>query len=76
MTDLAIRVENLSKLYRIGKAQERYPTLRDAISDFRLWIGRGSRRARFCVQIINRKHLHRTQVQVSKIINPTTQFGL
>jgi len=33
MTDIAIRVENLSKLYRIGKAQRRHDTLRDAIVD-------------------------------------------
>jgi lipopolysaccharide transport system ATP-binding protein len=31
MTDIAIRVENLSKLYRIGKAQQRHDTLRDAL---------------------------------------------
>jgi len=31
MSDLAIRVENLSKLYHIGKAQRRHDTLRDAI---------------------------------------------
>ena len=31
MTDTAIRVENLSKLYDIGKAQKRHDTLRDAI---------------------------------------------
>ncbi len=30
MSDIAIRVENLSKLYRIGRAQERHDTLRDA----------------------------------------------
>ena len=34
MTDIAIRVENLSKRYRIGGKQERYKTLRDSISDF------------------------------------------
>lgn len=33
MSDLAIRVENLSKLYRIGKQQEKYRTLRDTIAD-------------------------------------------
>jgi hypothetical protein len=33
MADLAIRVENLGKLYRIGKAQERYPTLRDVLAN-------------------------------------------
>ncbi len=33
MTDIAIRVENLSKLYKIGKAQKRHDTLRDALTD-------------------------------------------
>ncbi len=33
MSDLAIRVENLSKLYRIGKAQQRHDTLRDVLVD-------------------------------------------
>lgn len=32
MSDIAIRVENLGKLYRIGK-RERYRTLRDSITD-------------------------------------------
>jgi len=31
MSDIAIRVENLSKLYKIGARQERYKTLRDTI---------------------------------------------
>jgi len=31
MSDVAVRVENLGKLYRIGGKQERYRTLRDAI---------------------------------------------
>lgn len=31
MDDIAIKVENLGKLYRIGAQQERYPTLRDAL---------------------------------------------
>lgn len=31
MTDIAIRVENLSKLYRIGARQERHDTLGDAL---------------------------------------------
>jgi|CXWK01.1.fsa_nt_gi lipopolysaccharide transport system ATP-binding protein len=31
MTDIAIRVENLSKLYTIGRAQQRHDTLRDAL---------------------------------------------
>ena len=34
MNDIAIRVENLSKLYRIGAKQERYKTLRDNIQTF------------------------------------------
>ena len=33
MNDIAIRVEELSKLYYIGKKQERYKTLRDTIAD-------------------------------------------
>ena len=32
MSDIAIRVENLGKQYRIGK-RERYRTLRDTITD-------------------------------------------
>jgi lipopolysaccharide transport system ATP-binding protein len=32
MSDLAIRVENLSKQYTIGRAQERHDTLRDALA--------------------------------------------
>ncbi len=32
MNDIAIRVENLSKQYTIGRAQERHDTLRDALS--------------------------------------------
>lgn len=31
MNDVAIRVENLSKLYRIGGPQEQYKTLRESI---------------------------------------------
>jgi len=30
-TDTAIRAQNLSKLYHIGRAQQRYDTLRDAL---------------------------------------------
>ncbi len=37
MSDIAIRVENLGKLYRIGAGQ-RHDTLREALSDFRLRI--------------------------------------
>ncbi len=45
MSDIAIRVENLSKLYRIGRAQQRNDTLRDSITDLRLKIA-GSFRPR------------------------------
>ena len=31
MTEIAIRVENLSKLYHIGRAQQRHDTLREAL---------------------------------------------
>ena len=31
MSNIAIRVENLSKLYHIGKAQQRHDTLRDTL---------------------------------------------
>jgi len=34
MSDIAIRVENLSKLYHIGATQERHDTLRDAVTGF------------------------------------------
>ena len=33
MSELAIRVENLSKRYRIGKTRQRHDTLRDALMD-------------------------------------------
>ncbi|CAG0974295.1 Teichoic acids export ATP-binding protein TagH [Anaerolineae bacterium] len=33
MGDIAVRVENLSKLYRIGAKQESYKTFRDSITD-------------------------------------------
>jgi len=32
MSDIAIRVENLSKLYHIGRTQQRHDTLRDAFT--------------------------------------------
>jgi lipopolysaccharide transport system ATP-binding protein len=32
MTDIAIRVDNLSKLYHIGALQQRHDTLRDALT--------------------------------------------
>jgi hypothetical protein len=44
MTDVVIQVEHLSKLYRIGRAQQRHHTLRDAISDFGLRIANLARR--------------------------------
>jgi hypothetical protein len=31
MNDIAIRVENLSKRYHIGRAKQRHDTLRDAL---------------------------------------------
>ena len=33
MSDIAIRVENLSKMYRIGRAKRRHDTLRDLMVD-------------------------------------------
>jgi peptidyl-tRNA hydrolase len=39
MSDVVIQVEHLSKLYHIGRAQQRHDTLRDAISDFGLRSG-------------------------------------
>ena len=33
MSDIAIKVENLCKQYRIGKKQARYYTLRDTLSE-------------------------------------------
>jgi lipopolysaccharide transport system ATP-binding protein len=32
MSDIAIRVDHLSKLYHLGRAQQRHDTLRDALS--------------------------------------------
>ncbi len=47
MSDLAIRVENLGKLYHLGTAQRRHNTLRDALADGLKapagWFGRGRR---------------------------------
>ncbi len=37
MTDLAIRVENLGKEYRIGTQIDSYPTLRDTLADIVKW---------------------------------------
>jgi lipopolysaccharide transport system ATP-binding protein len=37
MTDLAIRVENLGKEYRIGTQIDSYPTLRDTLADAVKW---------------------------------------
>lgn len=45
MPDIAIRVENLSKLYRIG-AQQRHDTLRDTIAEFRTKMTDPRRRRR------------------------------
>ena len=43
MSDIAIRVENLSKMYHIGRAQQRHDTLRDAVMD--TWQRLRTRRA-------------------------------
>ena len=46
MTDVAIRVENLCKQYRIGATQARYKTLRESLVEavlialFGLWCSR------------------------------------
>ena len=44
MTDIAIRVSELGKQYRIGARLERYPTLRDALVNAanapRRWLSR------------------------------------
>jgi len=37
LTDIAIKVEGLSKLYKIGKLQRRHDTLRDRIADARVF---------------------------------------
>ncbi|MDD5468536.1 MAG: ABC transporter ATP-binding protein [Anaerolineales bacterium] len=37
MSDIAIRVENLGKTYRIGAQMQYYRTLRDSISDVVMW---------------------------------------
>lgn len=41
MSDIAIRVENLGKQYKIGRLQKRHDTLRDALADSRLQIANG-----------------------------------
>ena len=50
MSDIAIRVENLSKLYHIGRARQRHDTLRDAVryalADFRLKMVDWGKRSR------------------------------
>ena len=43
MTDIAIRVDNLSKLYHLGALQQRHDTLRDALTGFLPRIARISR---------------------------------
>lgn len=44
MTDIAIRVENLGKQYRIGAIPQRYQTLRDTITEAFKWPARMMRR--------------------------------
>jgi len=51
MSDLAIRVENLGKRYRIGQRRERYGTLRDTLmqalgAPLRAWRDRGNRKGK------------------------------
>ena len=43
MSYIAIRVDHVSKLYRIVVAQQRHDTLRDSIADFRLKIANSLR---------------------------------
>jgi lipopolysaccharide transport system ATP-binding protein len=43
MTNIAIRVDHLSKLYTIGRAQQQHDTLRDSIADCRLKIANSLR---------------------------------
>jgi lipopolysaccharide transport system ATP-binding protein len=43
MTDIAIRVDNLSKLYHLGALQQRHDTLRDALTGFLPRIARITR---------------------------------
>ena len=45
MTDIAIRVDNLSKLYHLGALQQRHDTLRDALTGFMPRIARIARRS-------------------------------
>ena len=45
MTDIAIRVDNLSKLYHLGALQQRHDTLRDALTGIRPRITRIARRS-------------------------------
>jgi len=46
MSNIAIRVENLSKLYHIGRAQQRHDTLRDALVNALPRIPRISRKGK------------------------------
>ena len=46
MSDIAIKVENLSKMYRIGEKQERYYTFRDMLTNIALAPFRRLRRLR------------------------------
>jgi len=59
MTDIAIRVDGLSKQYRIGGPQERYKTLRDTISDV---MYAPFRRVRSAFQRSNVQTLERSNV--------------
>ena len=46
MSDIAIKIENLSKMYRIGEKQERYFTFRDTLTNIALAPFRRLRRLR------------------------------
>jgi len=63
MSDIAIRVENLGKQYKIGRLQKRHDTLRDQISDFRFQIA----------DLVKRRNGHNHQSETpnhkSEIIN-------
>ena len=53
MSEIAISVENLGKLYRIGAKQEKYRTLRDTLTE---GVAAPFRRARAALRRTARKH--------------------
>ena len=54
MSDIAIRVENLSKQYRIGGPQARYKTIRESLTEA---VGAPFRRLSSVVRRLQRDHL-------------------